>query len=142
MKNVNIFINYLFGKAPLRYSFIVMYFIVLAMWNGIFFLFSPDIFFTHLNLPLFNKIMLIGAVPALMAGIFTLMIWLIRDADRFYRACDELEKKINGTKVKQELIDLHNNELVPLSKTAGHHAMYSRIHELQAVINAKVSMAS
>jgi len=65
------------------------------------------------------------------------IIWITRQADTFFRKADSIEEQLNNLTTLDELINLHNNQFIPLSKTSSHQHTTSRLKELHAIFKTK-----
>lgn len=83
-----------------------------------------------------QKIELILIFVTIITFAFLGMYWIMKQADKFFRKADEIEKLIKSGNDKDEAI----SQLMLLSKDSFHRNTGSRIRELGKMIEAKYNI--
>jgi hypothetical protein len=73
----------------------------------------------------------------IMSLPITAIIWISRQANTLFRKADSIEEQLNNLTTLDELINLHYNEFIPLSKKSFHQHTASRLKELHAIFKTK-----
>lgn len=73
----------------------------------------------------------------IMSLPITGIIWITRQGDTFFRKADSIEEQLNNLTTLDELINLHYNQFIPLSKTSFHQHTTSRLKELHEIFYTK-----
>jgi len=74
----------------------------------------------------------------ILGGAMTGMVYLMRQAQKFWDKFHLIESKVNNCESKSDLIKIHDTEFIPLSKTAFHHSQYPSLRGLKSTIDTKL----
>lgn len=77
-------------------------------------------------------------LSTIFTSIITGMTYVLREVNKFFRRCDEIETKVHAAKTVTELTAIWNEELVPLSKQAGFRPQGDRIRALRSLMEGKI----
>ena len=65
------------------------------------------------------------------------IIWIARQAETFFRKADSIEEQLNNLTTLDQLINLYNNQFIPLSKTSFQQHTTARLNELNGIFKTK-----
>lgn len=125
-------INNFFSKGNLLYVYMFM---VIFIGGWMYFLFH----FADMKTLDLHRVKVVCAIFGLVFGAAaTGFVYLMRQANNFWKKFHVIEDKINASEDANELNRIYYDELVPLSKTAFHPSQYPSLTQLKLVIETKL----